>query len=312
MSSALTARMALAKHGFEFTHSLGQNFLLDDGFIEQIVDAAGVGQGDRVLEIGAGAGVLTAGLCARGAKVLAIEIDRSLAPVLDEVLSPYLVQDKLLEPAEEVLAPHLVQEDNAALADGQVRICYQDVMKADLPKLTRDAFGEGERFDVVANLPYYITADVLLMLVKTGLPIDSITVMVQQEAAERIMSHPGEKSWCALAAMVQYFGQPSVLFQVPPEAFTPRPHVMSCLLRIDLHREKPAQAQDDRLLLRLITAAFAMRRKTLSNNLTAAFPIHREQAQQLIESCGLDPKVRGEALTLAQLAALSDAISTMN
>jgi 16S rRNA (adenine1518-N6/adenine1519-N6)-dimethyltransferase len=273
----MIARAALERHGFRFTHSLGQNFILDDGLMGRIADAAGVQPGDRVLEIGAGAGVLTRTLSERGAKVLALEIDRALEPVLREVLE-----------------------------GSDARVEFADALKCDLAALTGRAFS-GEAFDVVANLPYYITADVFLLLVKSRLPIRRMTVMVQKEAAERIMASVGTKNWCALAATVQYFGTPSVLMHVPPEAFTPRPHVESVLLRVDMRPDRQSQ-EDEAMYLKVVTAAFAMRRKTLVNNLMSAFFMPREGAENLVTSLGFDPKVRGEALTLEELAKLSGAI----
>ncbi len=277
MAAGLIARAALEKNGFRFTHSLGQNFILDDGLVERIVSAADVGPGDRVLEIGAGAGVLTRTLSEMGALVFALEIDRTLEPVLHEVLN-----------------------------GTDARVEFADALKCDIQALTAGAFG-GESFDVVANLPYYITADVFLLLVKSRLPIRRMTVMVQKEAAERIMASPGTKSWCALAATVQRFGKPSVLMRVPPEAFTPRPHVESVLLRVDMFPERQSP-EDEALFLKVVTAAFAMRRKTLVNNLMSAFSMPREGAESLVASLGFDPKVRGEALTLPELARLSEAI----
>jgi len=277
MSIGLTARVALEKNGFRFTHSLGQNFILDDRLVARVVDAAEVAAGDRVLEIGAGAGVMTRTLADRGAKVLAIEIDQALRPVLEEVL-----------------------------AGTDVRVEYADALKCDLGALVGDAFS-GAPFDVVANLPYYITADVFLRLIKSRLPIRRMTVMVQKEAAERIMAAPGQKNWCALAATVQRFGVPSALMRVPPEAFTPRPHVESALLRVDMYPERPAP-EDEAMFLKVVSAAFAMRRKTLSNNLMSAFSMPREAAEGLITSLGFDPKVRGEALTIPELERLSAAL----
>ena len=178
MSYELKARMALTKYGFHFTHSLGQNFLLDEGIIAAIADAAEVTSGDNVLEIGAGAGVLTAELLERHAHVCTVEIDRGLKPVLDEVLGEY----------------------------GHVDVIFEDALKCDLNALCGQAFG-GKPFKVVANLPYYITADIMLRLLTSGLPIASITVMVQKEAGERMMSHVGQKQYCALAAIIAYHAQ---------------------------------------------------------------------------------------------------------
>lgn len=280
MAAGSIARAALERSGFRFTHSLGQNFILDDRLMERIAIAAGVGPGDRVLEIGAGAGVLTRTLSDRGARVAALEIDRTLEPVLREVL----------------------EGTNATVE-------FADALKCDLKALTERAFS-GEAFDVVANLPYCITADVFLLLVKSRLPIRRMTVMVQKEAAERIMASVGQKNWCALAATVQHFGKPSVLMRVPPEAFTPRPHVESVLLRVDMlpERQRP---EDEAAFLKAVAAAFAMRRKTLANNLMHAFSLPREGAERLLTSLGFDPRVRGEALTLQDLERLGEAVGKM-
>ena len=279
MSQIMTARLALAKHGFHFTHSLGQNFLLDERYISRIVDEAEISEGDCVLEIGAGAGVLTAELLSRGAKVLALELDKTLRPVLDEVLAPF---------------------------EG-VCVEFSDAMKADIADLAAREFGEGMPFKVVANLPYYITTDMILRLMLAKLPIESMFVLVQKEAAERITSQPNTKTWCALAATVQYFGAPSLALDVPPEAFTPRPHIDSCLLKIDLYREKnryPAQSEE--ALVKLIQCAFAMRRKTLANNLTATYKMPREAAISILNDCGIAKNMRGEALTIKQIVVLAD------
>jgi 16S rRNA (adenine1518-N6/adenine1519-N6)-dimethyltransferase len=281
MAIGSIAREALEKSGFRFTHSLGQNFILDDTLTAQIADAAGVGPGDRVLEIGAGAGVMTRTLADRGAKVVALEIDRTLEPVLQEVLKG---------------------------SDAEVE--FADALKCDLVALTQRAFGD-QPFDVVANLPYYITADVFLLLVKSRLPIQSMTVMVQKEAAERITASPGQKNWCALSATVQHFGTPAVLLNVPPEAFTPRPHVESVLLRVEMHRDRQSP-ENEAMFLKVVQAAFAMRRKTLVNNLMSAFSMPREEAEALVTSLGHDLRVRGEALAPDALSGLSDALKNAN
>ena len=280
MTIGQIARAALEKNGFRFTHSLGQNFILDDALTARIADAAGIAPGDRVFEIGAGAGVMTRTLSDSGAKVLALEIDRTLEPVLCEVL-----------------------------AGSGVIVEFEDALKCDLDALTQRAFA-GEPFDVVANLPYYITADVFLLLVKSRLPIRRLTVMVQKEAAERIMASPGQKNWCLLSATVQHFGKPAVLMNVPPEAFTPRPHVESVLLRVDMFPERES-VEAEEMFLKVAQAAFAMRRKTLVNNLMRAFFLPRERAEALVASLGLDPKVRGEALTLPELSRLGVAVQKL-
>ena len=274
ISAGLAARMALEKYGFRFSHSLGQNFILDDGLIERIVEAARVTPGENILEIGPGAGVMTRHLADVGANVTAVELDKSLEPVLRDVL-----------------------EGN------DVRLVFGDALKLDIGELMG-----GAPYSVVANLPYYITADVVLALLTGANKPERVTIMVQKEAAERMMAKPGSKTWCALAATVQYFGQPEALMELPPEAFTPPPHVSSTLLGIRLFDEKPVQAKDDALMLRLVNAAFAMRRKTLANNLTASFSVPREKALEWIAALGKDERIRGEALSIGELARLSDII----
>ncbi len=281
VSAELRARLSLDKHRFRTSHSLGQNFLLDDALIGRLLDDCGIDASDDVLEIGPGPGVMTRLLAERAHRVLAVEIDRDLKPVLDEVLSD---------------AP------NAS-------VVYGDFMKSDVAKLVGEAFGDGS-YRVVANLPYYITADILLRLAGCERPPESVCIMVQREAAERLMSHPGTKQWCALAATLQYFGEISALGEVPPEAFSPPPHVTSCFIRID-RRETPIVSPADRqVFLRLINAAFAMRRKTLANNLKASFGLSQAEAAHIVETAGFDPKVRGEALTLEELCCVADAISS--
>ncbi|MBE5774222.1 MAG: ribosomal RNA small subunit methyltransferase A [Clostridiales bacterium] len=279
-SVELRARVAMEKHRFHTTHSLGQNFILDGRLIDHLLDETNLDPRDHVLEIGPGAGVMTGKLAERVEKVLAVEIDKNLEPVLQDVLGGY---------------------DN-------VKVAFEDVMKADLGALTGGFFGEGG-YRVVANLPYYITADIILMLVNSECKPESIAIMVQKEAAERLMSHPGEKQWCALAATVQYFGDISVVTDVPPDAFFPMPHVVSSFIRIDLFDEKPVQPKDEKIFLRLINAAFAMRRKTLANNLKASFGMDQETAKRVITAAGVDERVRGESLTLEQLCMIADAIA---
>ena len=279
-SIELCARVALEKYRFHKTHSLGQNFLLSEALIGGLLDAAALSPEDNVLEIGPGAGVMTGLMARRAARVLSLELDRGLEPVLAQVLEGL---------------------DNA-------RVVYQDAMKADLKALTGAAFGEGAPYRVVANLPYYITADILLRLTGADCPPDSVTIMVQKEAADRLMSAPGSKQWCALAAELQYYGEARVLCEVGPEAFDPPPHVTSCFMRIDRHGTPIVSPADERLFRRLIRAAFAMRRKTLANNLKAAFGLDAERAQAVLQAAGVDARVRGEELTLQELCRVCDAL----
>ena len=277
LSFGLRARVALDKHGFRNVHALGQNFLLDDALLSGLLDAADIEPQDRVVEIGPGAGVMTGLLATRCESVLAFEVDRKLQPVLEDVL--------------------------AGLEN--VQVVYQDFMKADLPALAGEA-----PFRVVANLPYYITADILLKLVTAPGRPECIAIMVQREAAERLMSSPGTKQWCGLAAMVQYYGQPRILADVPAEAFDPPPHVQSQFIAIERHDPPIVTPRDEPTFFRLVNAAFAMRRKTLANNLKAAFGMDPAQAQAVLEAAGVDVRVRGEALTLEELCAVADAVAT--
>lgn len=275
-SAELRARVALDKYGFHHSHSLGQNFLLDEGLLGELIHLAGISSGDRVLEIGPGAGVMTALLAGRCESVVAVELDQSLEPVLNDVLTGLQ----------------------------NVEVYFQDFMKSDVSQVV----GEGE-YRVVANLPYYITADILQKLVTAPRRPESIAIMVQREAAERITSRPGTKSWCALAALIQSYGETEVLRDVPPEAFSPPPHVMSQFILISRHGTPLVTPRDEGVYRHLIAAAFAMRRKTLLNNLKAAFSMDQPSAAAALEAAGLDPKVRGEALSLQELSRLSDVLS---
>ena len=274
-SLELRARVALDKHGFHNSHSLGQNFIMDEALLNGLLDVAEAGPEDRVLEIGPGPGLMTALLARRCKRVLAVEVDKSLEPVLADVL--------------------------AGLNNVEVR--FQDIMKANMEELTGN-----EPYRVVANLPYYITADILLRLVTAKHAPESIAIMVQKEAAERVMSSPGTKAWCALAATVQSYGAAEVLLDVPSEAFNPPPHVQSQFIIIRRHGVPIVTPKDERLYLRVINAAFAMRRKTLANNLKAAFGLDQAAAVSALEGAGLDARVRGEALSLQELSRLSDVL----
>lgn len=281
-SAGLRARVALDKHGFHTSHSLGQNFLLDDKLLSRLLDEAGVGSDDNVLEIGPGAGVMTSLLSDRASKVVSVELDERLKPVLEDVLAPC---------------------DN-------VHVVYADFLKTDTVDLVKTCFGD-EPYRVVANLPYYITSDILQKLATCKRPPESIAIMVQKEAADRILSDPGDKSWCALAAIVRCYGEATVLEEVPPDAFEPAPHVTSCFMTIE-HRTLPdVHPADEALFLEVIRSAFAMRRKTLANNLKAAFKITQEQALNILNEAGVPEKVRGEVLELSELSRISDALGKL-
>lgn len=278
ISAGLRAGVALEKHGFRPTHSLGQNFILDEGFLSLLLDLSGISKEDNVLEIGPGPGVMTALLAERAGKVLSIEMDEKLRPVLSDVLSG---------------------QDNVALV-------FADAMRCDLSALVREHFSDGYR--VVANLPYYITADLIQKMLQTRPLPESICVMVQKEAAERLMSNPGAKNWCALAATVRYFGDCEILEDVPPSRFNPPPHVDSCFIRISFRPQRMLEAGEEEGFLRLIRCCFHMRRKTLLNNLKSFYSMPQQRAAEAIEAAGLAPQVRGEALSLEEMARLYAAL----
>lgn len=280
ISYELRARLALEKHGFRNTHSLGQNFILDESLLSALISLAGIGPDDNVLEIGPGPGLLTALLSERCHKVTSIEIDEKLASVLNSVLEG---------------------RDNA-------KIVFGDAMRIDIKSVIAENFGDAP-VRVVANLPYYITTDVIMRLVTGGFGITDINVMVQKEAAERIMSRPGSKAWCAAAAVIDYFSAPEVLTEVPRTAFEPPPHVDSAFIKLDLYENKPVSAISDAMMLKTINAAFLMRRKKLTNNLKAAFSITQQDAIQALQKAGIDQDIRGEVLTINELAALSDVLT---
>lgn len=278
LSAGLRARIALEKHGFSFNRSLGQNFILDDRFMDEIVHLAEIGPEDCVLEIGPGAGVLTHCLSARCKRVLAVEIDKKLAPVLGEVLAD----------------------------DANAQVLFEDILRCDVAALLETYF-PSERVQVVANLPYYITADAIERLVLLGNRLGNITMMVQREAAEHIAAPPGEKNYGALSALVQYYRYVESRMEVPPERFVPRPHVMSRLVTLR-NRTDGVRAEDEKLLLRVIKSAFRMRRKTLVNNLVGDFALQRTQAEALLGRLDLDARIRGEMLSADQFALLANEI----
>ena len=274
ISPGLRARVALEKHGFRAAHSLGQNFILDEGFLAHLLDLAGVGGEDRVLEIGPGPGLMTALIADRAERVAAVELDEKLKPVLEAVLDG---------------------RENAELI-------FADALRSDLSALVAEHLGANYR--VIANLPYYITADLILKLLSARPLPESICVMVQREAAERLLSEPGDKNWCALAATVRFYGDCEILEDVSPQRFEPAPHVESCFIRIDVRKERIVPEEDEAGFLRLVGCCFHMRRKTLANNLKAVYGMSAEAAAAAIESAGLKAQIRGEALTMEEIRAL--------
>lgn len=273
----------LQKYGFRFQKKYGQNFLIDPHVLEKIIRAAGIGRDDCVIEIGPGIGTLTQYLAYASREVYAVEIDRNLIPILEDTLSDW---------------------DN-------VTVINQDILTLDLNRFVEEHNG-GRPVKVVANLPYYITTPILMELLEKKVPLESVTVMVQKEVAERMQASPGTKDYGALSLAVQYYSRPEIVANVPPNCFMPRPNVGSAVIRLTgRSAEERVQVQDEGLMFRLIRASFAQRRKTLFNGLrnSRELDYSREQIESAMEKCGLSENIRGEALDLKQFADLADALS---
>ena len=265
----------LQKYNFNFQKKFGQNFLIDTHVLERIIESAGINKEDFVLEIGPGIGTMTQYLCEAAREVVAVEIDDHLIPILQDTLSEY---------------------DN-------VTVLNDDILKVNIAELAEQHNG-GKPIKVVANLPYYITTPIIMGLFESHVPIDSITVMVQKEVADRMQVGPGTKDYGALSLAVQFYARPEIVANVPPNCFMPRPNVGSAVIRLTRHSEVPVQVNDEKLMFKIIRASFNQRRKTLANGLNNSPEIHlpKEIIQESIEELGVPVTIRGEALTLAQFA----------
>ena len=274
----------IQKYEFMFQKKFGQNFLIDTHVLEKIISAAGITKNDCVLEIGPGIGTMTQYLAENAGYVVAVEIDRNLIPILKETLADY---------------------DN-------VTVINEDILRVDIKALTEEYNG-GKPIKVVANLPYYITTPIIMGLFESGVPIDNITVMVQKEVADRMKEGPGSKDYGALSLAVQYYAEPEIVANVPPNCFIPRPNVGSAVIRLTRHKEMPVEVKDPALMFKIIRASFNQRRKTLQNGLGNAseLPYTKEQIAAAIAEMGLTPTIRGEALSLAQFAQLLDILGEM-
>lgn len=269
----------LNKYRFVFQKKFGQNFLIDTHVLDKIIKAAQISKDDFVLEIGPGIGTLTQLLCENAREMVAVEIDRTLIPILEETLSAY---------------------DN-------VTVINEDILKLDLKVLVEEK-NAGRPIKVVANLPYYITTPIIMDLFEKHIPLINVTVMVQREVAERIQAAPGSKDYGALSLAVQYYAEPYIAAYVPPNCFIPRPNVGSAVIRMTLHKEAPVKVEDEQLMFKLIRASFNQRRKTLVNSLnnSAELKLGKEQIQKALASLNISENIRGEALGLEQFAALAN------
>lgn len=271
----------LQKYDFVFQKKFGQNFLIDTRVLDKIVDAAEITEDDVVLEIGPGIGTLTQYLAFRAKEVIAVEIDKTLIPILQDTLSGY---------------------DN-------VTILNEDILKVDIRQLVEER-NSGRPIKVVANLPYYITTPIIMGLFENKVPVASITVMVQKEVADRMQVGPGTKDYGALSLAVQYYAQPYIVAHVPQNCFMPRPKIGSAVIRLTRHEKPPVEVKDEQLMFRLIRASFNQRRKTLANGLKnySGLDYSKEAIERAIVSCGFSLTIRGEALTLSEFAKLANAL----
>lgn len=269
----------LNKYNFSFRKKFGQNFLIDANMLEKIVTSAGIDKKDCVLEIGPGIGTMTQYLAEKAGKVIAVEIDSDLIPILKDTLKEY---------------------DN-------VEIINNDILKTDLNELV-EKYNNGKHVKVVANLPYYITTPIIMELLEKKVPLTSITIMVQKEVADRMQVGPGTKDYGALSLAVQYYAKPEIIVTVPPECFMPRPKVGSAVIRLSLYEEPPVAVKHPEYMFRLIRASFNQRRKTLANGLCNDGGLHltRENVTDALKQMGLSETIRGEALTLEEFAMLSN------
>lgn len=269
----------LNKYKFVFQKKFGQNFLIDTRVLDKIIQSANITKEDFVVEIGPGIGTMTQYLAAAAGGVAAIEIDKALIPILKDTLSEY----------------------------ENVTIINEDVLKVDLRKLAEDMNG-GKPVKVVANLPYYITTPIIMGLFENHVPVESITVMVQKEVADRMQVGPGTKDYGALSLAVQYYAEPYIVANVPPNCFMPRPNVGSAVIRLTVHKEPPVKVKDEPLMFSIIRASFNQRRKTLQNGLSHVpeLGISKELTVRILEEMDLPPTIRGEAMTLKQFAEFTD------
>ncbi|MDO4965105.1 MAG: 16S rRNA (adenine(1518)-N(6)/adenine(1519)-N(6))-dimethyltransferase RsmA [Lachnospiraceae bacterium] len=272
----------IKKHRFTFQKKFGQNFLIDERVLNKIISAAELEKDDYVIEIGPGIGTMTQYLCEQAGFVSAIEIDKDLIPILKETLDSY---------------------DN-------FEVINDDVLKVDLKGLI-EKNGNGKPCKVVANLPYYITTPIIMSLLESRVPIESITVMVQKEVADRMMVGPGTKDYGALSLAVQYYAKPYIVANVPMNCFVPRPNVDSAVIRLTCHKDAPVEVKDEKLMFKLIRASFNQRRKTLVNGISnfAELSYSKAEITEALNKIGLSETIRGEALDLSQFAELANALS---
>ena len=279
LSSPKKTIETIQKYNFDFQKKFGQNFLIDSHVLQKIIDAAHITKDDFVLEIGPGIGTMTQYLSEHAREVMAVEIDHNLIPILKETLAGY---------------------DN-------VEVLNEDILKVDIGKIAEEK-NQGRPIKVVANLPYYITTPIIMGLFEKNVPMDSLTVMVQKEVAQRMQAVPGTKDYGALSLAVQFYAEPYIVANVPPNCFMPRPKVGSAVIRLTRYKDMPIKVKNEKLMFSIIRASFNQRRKTLQNGINNSSALHfsKEQVVEALGEMELSPTIRGEALSLEQFARLSD------
>ncbi|MBC2578113.1 16S rRNA (adenine(1518)-N(6)/adenine(1519)-N(6))-dimethyltransferase RsmA [Peptostreptococcus russellii] len=280
LSSHIATMEIVKKHNFKFTKSLGQNFLIDDNIIDKIIDGAGARKGDKIIEVGPGIGTLTRELAQRADKLMAVEIDRNLIPILKETLAEY---------------------DN-------VTIVNEDIMKADINKLVDEKL-DGGPVKLVANLPYYITTPIIMRFLEENVNVTDIVIMVQKEVAERMNATPGNKTFGALSVAVQYYCDTEIIAKVPRHMFVPQPSVDSIVIALRVRPEKKYNVDNEEIFFKTVKAAFGQRRKTLLNSLTSMGVLEKEIVKEVLAEAEIDEKRRGETLSLYEFAHLSNCIN---
>ncbi|MBU9721985.1 MULTISPECIES: 16S rRNA (adenine(1518)-N(6)/adenine(1519)-N(6))-dimethyltransferase RsmA [Bacillaceae] len=282
IATPIRTKQILERYGFSFKKSLGQNFLIDTNILRRIVDAADISEETGVIEIGPGIGALTEQIAKKAGKVLAFEIDQRLLPILKETLAPY----------------------------DHVKVIHQDILKADVINEIEEYFSEGQDLAVIANLPYYVTTPILMKLLEEKLPLRTIVVMIQKEVADRIAAKPNSKDYGSLSIAAQFYAHAETAFTVPKTVFVPQPNVDSAILKLTLREKPPVDTDDEEFFFEIVRASFTQRRKTILNNLSKYFSETMSKAD--METCltetGIDPRRRGESLSMEEFADLSNAL----
>ncbi|SCG81751.1 dimethyladenosine transferase [Proteiniborus sp. DW1] len=277
--SPAVVKEIIEKHSFRFSKSLGQNFLIDGNIIDRIIEGANIEHDDGIIEVGPGIGTLTQKLCESAERVVAIELDNNLLPILEETLGNY----------------------------NNIEVVHGDVLKVNLNQLIKEKL-DGKKVKVVANLPYYITTPIIMKLLEEKLNIDKIVVMVQKEVALRMKATPGNKDYGALSIAVQYYSKPEIIVDVPKNVFMPRPNVDSAVIMLDVYDEPVIKVKDEKIFFNVVKAAFGKRRKTLLNALAGGIDLGKEKIEEVLKRSEIEPVRRGETLSIIEFARIADEI----